>query len=306
MKKMHLIITFLTLLLISCGGEGGGLLESKKEYKYIEIKEEKDLIGNGTEMKEEDPVIIKAASDSSAYLEAYEKFCISLKVNKDMVESLGETYSTPKEFKLLDESGKDIFLSVNFEDREKLEQEIYDRTFALENSLESIKDESSNEVDPDKMAELEPYFDEKTDEFDPDGKTWHEPKSAPKYVNQDGIYCYFQSVDSKASNLRLKIQYESDDWLFFDKIQFSIDGSAYEYVPSDTETDSGNGGRIWEWSDESVRDSDKELLNALADAKEAKMKFIGSKYYDVVQISAKQIKDISRTIEYYKAMGGNY
>ena len=44
------------------------------------------------------------------------------------------------------------------------------------------------------------------------------------------------------SNLRFRIQYYADDWLF-NKVQFSIDGKAYEYIPSDTERDCGYGGK---------------------------------------------------------------
>ena len=94
--------------------------------------------------------------------------------------------------------------------------------------------------------------------------------------------------------------------MFFDKIQFSIDGKAYEYIPLSTETDSGDGGYIWEWFDENVSTvNDKELLKALANAKSAKMKFIGRQYHDIKNISKEQLNGIKRTIDYYKALGGS-
>lgn len=71
--------------------------------------------------------------------------------------------------------------------------------------------------------------------------------------------------------LRFCIQYHADEWLFFKKVSFSIDGKAYDYIPLKTETDNGNGGRIWEWSDEAITEStDKQLIKALAKAKTAK------------------------------------
>ena len=106
--------------------------------------------------------------------------------------------------------------------------------------------------------------------------------------------------------LRFRVQYYSDDWLFFKKIQFSIDYNAYEYIPSDTETDSGNGGKIWEWFDEALTGRDKTLIYALADAKSAKMKFIGRQYYDIKTITKNQITDMKRVLELYRAMGGVY
>jgi hypothetical protein len=122
----------------------------------------------------------------------------------------------------------------------------------------------------------------------------------------NGIYCYFQTENNIPSNLRFRVQYHADDWLFISRIQFSIDGKAYDYIPSDVETDSGNGGRIWEWFDESLDSSDKELIDALANAKSAKMKLIGKQYHDIKAITTEQINSIKRTLEMYNAMGGNY
>ena len=100
------------------------------------------------------------------------------------------------------------------------------------------------------------------------------------------------------------MQYYSDEWLFFNRVQFSIDGKAYEYVPLNTETDNGDGGYIWEWFDESITNSDKDLISALSNAKSAKMKLIGRQYFDIRTISKDQIKNIKRTLDLYKEMGG--
>ena len=160
------------------------------------------------------------------------------------------------------------------------------------------------QVDSAKMKELLPYFDVKKDVFDPSGKVWYEPKSAPKYTNQNGIYLYFATQGGKIRPLRFRIQYYAEDWLFFKKVQFSIDGNAYEYVPSRTETDSGDGGMIWEWFDEALNGGDKELIYALTEAKSAKMKFVGQQYYDIKTITQKQVTNMKRTLELYRAMGG--
>lgn len=173
-----------------------------------------------------------------------------------------------------------------------------------EEKIETFKQTAT--IDSAKIKELEPFFYAKKDEFDPNGLVWYKPKSAPKYTNRNGIYCYFQSNKGMPSNLRLRLQYYADDWLFFKKVQFSIDGKAYEYIPMDTETDSGNGGKIWEWFDESMGKSNTELLDALANAKSAKMKLIGDQYYDIKTINSTQIRDIKRTLDLYKAMGGEY
>ncbi len=308
MKRILFFLIMLSMILFeSC--------EFKKSYKYIEIISEESVFG-GTNIKEKEPKTIMAVSDSAAYLEAYQTFCISQKVNNDMKESMGKTYSTPLRFKLLDKEGNDVTNSVFFEDKEKLEKEIENRIFSMTNSIKESVDKIKEEkieafrktanIDSLKIKELKPYFNEKKDEFDPSGLVWHKPKSAPQYTNMNGIYCYFQTNKGVPSNLRFRIQYHADNWLFFRKVQFSIDDEAYEYIPSNTETDSGHGEKIWEWFDEPIRESDKELINALLKANSAKMKFIGRQYYDIKTITKSQLNDIKRTIELYQAMGGKY
>jgi hypothetical protein len=160
-------------------------------------------------------------------------------------------------------------------------------------------------IDSAKVAELKKFFRIKKDEFSNNNKVWYEPKSAPQYVNRNGVYCYFQTENDIPSNLRFRIQYYAEDWLFFRRVQFSIDGKAFEYIPLDVETDHGDGN-IWEWFDEGVTSSDKELIGALANAKRAKMKLIGRQYHKIKTITAEQILNIRRTIELFNALGGGF
>lgn len=304
MKKLNILI-FLGLMTFFTSCENS--------YKYVEKVSEESILG-GTDIKEKDEETIKAKDDSTAYLEAFKKFCISVKVNKDMAQSMGKTYSTPLSFKLLNDKGINITNTTFFTNRTQREKEIEEQIFSLNNSIQDAVDNNKKEkaeefketakIDSAKIKELKQFFRVRKDEFSTTEKTWYEPKSAPSYTNRNGLYCYFQTENDMPSNLRFRMQYYSDDWLFFSKVQFSIDGKAYEYVPMDTETDSGDGGHIWEWFDESVSESDKELINALAYAKSAKMKLIGRQYFDVRNISQDQIKGIKRTLDLYQAMGG--
>lgn len=306
MKKI-ILLGILIITIVSC--------QQSKKYEYVELGTKESIFG-GTERDEKDGVTIRAKTDSIAYLEAYQKFCISEKVSKDMEEAYGSSASKPTDFKLLDEQGNNIALTISFDKMDSLKMSVRSRIFEMKNSLKESADaykekeiedfKNSVKIDSSKIKELEPFFNTKKDEFDPDGLVWHKPKSAPKYTNRNGIYCYFQSNNGMPSNLRLRLQYHSDDWLFFHKVQFSIDGKAYEFIPMDTETDSGNGGRIWEWFDESMGKSNTELLDALANAKSAKMKLIGRQYHDIKTITSTEIRDIKRTLDLFKAMGGNY
>ncbi len=306
MKPYSIIAIFiLSFFILSC----------EKKYKYIQIDTEESVLG-GVSTQEKEAKIITAANDSIAYLEAYRNFCIAEKVNKDMLGALGKVYSTPLKFKLYNENGQDVANSVTFPGKENREEEIKKEVFALPNSVaESVdkitQDKLANtkktaKIDSTKMKELLGSFRVKKDEFSNNNKKWYEPKSAPKYTNANGIYCYFQTENGIPSNLRFRVQYYADDWLFFKKILFSVDGKAYEYTPSNVETDSGDGGYIWEWFDEQLSSYDKDLIIALSSANEVKMKFIGRQYYNIKNLSAEQIKSIKRTLDLYHAMGGEF
>lgn len=176
-------------------------------------------------------------------------------------------------------------------------------------SVDTPTTNTSNEktagLDSAKIKELQKDFRIEKDDFSNDDIKWYRPKASPKFANKNGIYCYFATQNDKLTKLKFRVQYYNDDWLFFDKIQFLVDGKAFDYIPSKTNTDSGNGGYIWEWLDEDLTDADKELIYALSNAKEAKMKFIG-KYSDVKIITKEQAKGIKQTLELYNTMGGKY
>lgn len=311
-KKVKIILIpslglMVLTMLVSC--------QPSKKYEYVEIVMEESILG-GAELVEKDGVTILAKNDSSAYLEAYQTYCISEKVAQDIRAALGSVTTTPKDFKLINEQGNDIALFVDFVGMDSLKNGIRSRIFDRDNSLKkAVENNKQKEIenfkktvkqDSTKIKYLKRFFYSKKDEFDPKSSVWHIPKSAPKYNNRNGLYCYFQSNDGMPSNLRFRMQYYADDWLFIKKVRFSIDGKAFEFIPYDTETDSGNGGKIWEWFDEPMGKSNTELLNALANAKSAKIKFIGRQYHKIKTISNVQIRDIKRSLELFKAMGGYY
>ena len=271
-----------------------------KEYKYV------DLTNDGLFTKEDNEKIFSAPSDSVAYIDAYRRFCSSKRIYTEMVEK-GMPVKIPIGFRVYNSKGIDISYT-SFATKAEQESKIESENAMKDNGINNISKgtEHNNTIDSTKINELLPFFNVKKDEFDPNAIIWYKPKSAPKYTNQNGIYLYFSSQDGKIRNLRFRIQYYSDSWLFFKKIQFSIDDEAYEFIPSKTEYDSGNGGKIWEWFDEALTNYDKKLIYALTEAKTAKMKLIGRQYYDIKEISKEQITGMKRTLELYKAMGGKY
>lgn len=282
-----------------------------KNYKYIESIEKESLFGE-IEKKQGESKIIKAKTDSIAYLKAYKKFVISLKTYDVMMQSIGSASEKPLSFKLINDKGQDITNTILLQNKDSLEQDIHTKIFSLDNSISGNSNLGLNnnsqkviEIDSSKVEELTPFFRVNEDEFDPNSKTIYKPKSAPLYVNKNGLYVYFIMIDNKPRSLRFRLQYLADEWLFIRKVQFSIDEKAYEFIPRNVKNDNGSG-QIWEWFDEGITtESDLELLNAIANGKSVRMKILGRHYYEKKTINEQQKKDIQRTIELYRALGGS-
>jgi hypothetical protein len=291
-------ILLLISLLVSCNSS---IID--KKYTYIEI--EKSTDSPYLEKEKEEP--FTAESDSAAVLFSYKKYFIAQKANDITYARTHIKFKDVIGFKVHDEKGKDI-RDIEFIKKDSLIADLQKSINSLNGGLATsyVPQQENSEtpkIDNESFKKLKSLFNFKKDEFDPSGLTWVTPKSAPNYVNVNSIYCYFQENNGVASNLRLKFQYEAEDWLFIQKCQFLIDGKAYEFIPLNTQTDVGNGG-ICEWFDNSINYSDSELINALANAKEAKVKIIGRQYHKIKPITTKQIKSIKNTLDLYKAMGG--
>ncbi|MFP9114341.1 hypothetical protein ACLI1A_10390 [Flavobacterium sp. RHBU_3] len=289
----RLLLLAIIICTISCSKKEGNL------YYYTELNEEVIF----SVLPDENSDTIYAKSDSLAYLDAYQKYFIS-KINKERPKY--DMLPDVTGFRLFRADKRDITDSIKATISEEVITDI-EKNVRETLSKEISEDEKSSTDkksirDNKQISKLKQYFTFKKDEFDPDGKSWATPKSAPYYTNRNALYCYFNLTDSTASNLRFRLQYVADDWLFIDKVQFLIDGKPYEYTPCEVKRDNADGD-IWEWYDCGVGIMDWELINALSNAKSAKMKLIGHQYHDIRNITPKQILNIKRSVELYKAYG---
>lgn len=293
--RSSLVLLLAVLCLISCGSKSQ---KKRFKYTYVETVDDLDILTNRYRTQTKEPEIIEAEDDSTAYYQAYEIFMISCAVN----EMIDNRYSIPKHFDLTSEDGHPVVVQLSAATLDEIRKSVYQTVF---DDDPAIVENFETSIDSAKIAELTPYFNINKDEFDPRGITWIQPKSAPASLKTNHIFCYFMQEGDKVKNFRLQIQYYADNWLFINKYQFAIDGNAYEYIPANQERDHG-GGYIWEWSDNAVGLSDYELIMALAEAESAKIKYLGSQYYDIQTIPNAQIESIRRTVELYRAMGGKF
>lgn len=107
--------------------------------------------------------------------------------------------------------------------------------------------------------------------------TWYYDKTTHRYTNTNNVYLYFGKPNVGNPVLRFRIQYAGDDWLFIQKYIFSIDGKTFELNPSETERD--NNSEVWEWSDEAAGMKALEIVAAIIDSKEAKIRYVGKQYF---------------------------
>lgn len=100
-----------------------------KRYTYVEVIRQQQFFG-GTQITTKEEVKIRARNDTAAYLEAYEKFCISQAVYIGMKERYGmpELQDVPLGFRLYNSNGIDIS-KINFTTKLEQEQIIEERAF---------------------------------------------------------------------------------------------------------------------------------------------------------------------------------
>lgn len=285
----RILIIFISLIFIACN----------KNYRYVESVEE----ALTTQEKEE---TFTEKNDTLAFLRAYKNFLVSKKSKEDLKKH-NVSNKIVKAFKLYNPNGQDIS-NISFVSRKKamvkIEKEVMSRPSTLDKIRNDLEKERVSKIDSSKVKELAPFFKEKKDEFE--GYIWIEPKTKPKYRNQNGFYlCFIKTKEGYPTNLRFVGQYTADNWLFIQTVKFNIDGNIWDYNPNDIKRD--NNTKIWEWFDDNVESSNASLIEAIAYAKNPiKVRFIGRQYYDERIISKKEIKSILETIQYYKALGGKY
>ncbi len=110
MKRIYVLLAVL-FLVTSCNNK----------YTYVEVIRQQQIFG-GTKLTTKEEVKIRARTDTSAYLEAYQQFCISQAVYQGMKQryEMPELLDIPVGFKLYNSKGVDI---SKIEFKSRIEQE---------------------------------------------------------------------------------------------------------------------------------------------------------------------------------------
>lgn len=176
----------------------------------------------------------------------------------------------------------------------------------IEQKLAQEKEKVENErKEKERLANATKKLNKKYD--DVNEITWYRDRTSPAYVNYNGFYAYIGQSKGSKPWLRLAIQYAADDWLFIESYTIKVDNQTYEISEGsygEIKTDNGEGG-IWEWLDRQVGSSEYEIIKAVANGKNTKIRFVGKDYHKDKIITEQQKTALRNILDAYEALGGD-
>ena len=101
--------------------------------------------------------------------------------------------------------------------------------------------------------------------------------------------------------LRMKLYYNSGDWLFVKKVIAFVDGVKLDLTFGEFERDHA-GGEIWEWSDVSPTELDLTVVKRIIDSKEAIIRFYGNKYYNDKVVEKRHKQALQDALDAFKLL----
>jgi hypothetical protein len=134
--------------------------------------------------------------------------------------------------------------------------------------------------------------------------TFFQSRSAPA---GGGPYTYAKLYIGRSDSgqvwLRTRLQYGGDDWIFFERIKFSIDGvtSPEQKLGFFQVKRDNQAGSVWEWVDLQVPDEAVPIFDAMAKGNKVVVRFDG-KYRHDLTLSAAAKQSLADMLELYGLM----
>mgnify|MGYP001194560511 CR=1 FL=1 len=143
------------------------------------------------------------------------------------------------------------------------------------------------------MPILSPYASLGWLRFKPDDPSTHSTYLALYFGLKDAI--------ATPTELRMRVQYYGDDWVFANAITIKADANIFE-MPSLVFRRDHSSSSVWEWTDEEV--SDYAMLRSIANAKRVVVRFHGQQYVHDWVLPAAQQAIMRDVLEEWNARGG--
>lgn len=135
------------------------------------------------------------------------------------------------------------------------------------------------------------------------GITWYHHPRQPYYANTRSYCLPYIGKNSSSTWLRWRLWYTGDDWVFWEKLTFVVDGTkTYKYYAYRDVTRDNGSGDVWEYVDIQVDREDRELLEAIADSTETIIRFEGDNHHYDLTVSAKDKQAIKEVLAAYDVL----
>lgn len=125
--------------------------------------------------------------------------------------------------------------------------------------------------------------------------TFYTHKKDPTLRNHVAVYIV--KPKSGDPGLRIKFFYTGEDWLFVERFIVKADEQKFELNAGHFGVERDNAaGRVWEWVDIPVKQTEHQMLNAITTAKTVTVRFEGKQYYRDLKLKAADVERISEVI----------
>lgn len=135
--------------------------------------------------------------------------------------------------------------------------------------------------------------------------TWYYDQSTSTNITDEGFYLYIGKQTSGNQQLRFRIQYTSDNWLFIKRFVVKADDKTYA-IPlnyDDVKRDAHYGG-ISEWYDTSFAQH-SQIIKAIIASEKTILRCEGEKFYNDRILTTQEKKAMQNVMDAYEAMGGS-
>lgn len=288
--------------------------EEKEQVKNINILEEaekkyEDLINTKLAKEIDESILaigevtLEKSEEIEALRDKYEKSDNKVKIkvtNLDVLESaeiglIEQSINQLGNMTLEKEKQmREIMSKCNENNIAKISN--YNILVEAEKELRNLKEEALNK-------ELQ-KFNAKVDKVA--GITWYEPKCNPRYVNTRCYVLPYLGKQDTFTYMRLKLVYTGDDWIFFERITFLIDGERHymNFNYGDVKRDHSYGD-VWEVADVFVTTVEEEIIEKIANSKETIVRFQGDEYYYDYTIPNNDKIGMKQILDAYNIIYGN-
>lgn len=136
--------------------------------------------------------------------------------------------------------------------------------------------------------------------------TWYFPTQRPQYINTRSYISAYMGIRDNKVWLVFECNYTGDNWLFWDKLTFVVDGVKYEWSSLRPNRSNGYGDVCENYQKalkvgQSMDSEDIKLLQAIANSNETIVRFAGDRNYDLTL--TQQDKDgIKNILAFYSAL----